>query len=141
MKEYFETFFPAGHNMRILLADDHRTNLELMAFCLEEHGFDNILMAGNGKEALEQYQESNDEIIVVVSDVQMPVMTGLELVRNLRSKPDTAEIPVVMLTARDFAIEDSQKKELNISACVSKPFSPRELLQSVEEVLKESVAV
>jgi CheY-like chemotaxis protein len=71
----------------------------------------------------------------------MPVMTGLELVENLRNQPDTAEIPVIMLTARGFAIEDRQKEELNISAFLSKPFSPRELLQSVEEVLKETVAV
>ena len=124
--------------LKVLVVDDEIHIVQVVAIKLRNNGFE-VFTCENGAQALQLASKEKPDI--VITDVQMPVMTGLELVQNLRSKPDTAGIPVIMLTARDFAIEDRQKKELNISACVSKPFSPRELLQSVEEVLKESVAV
>jgi len=122
--------------LKVLVVDDEIHIVQVVAIKLRNNGFD-VITCENGAQALEIV--SNAKPNVIVTDFQMPVMTGLELVENLRNQPDTAEIPVVMLTARGFAIEDRQKEELNISACLSKPFSPRELLQSVEEVLKESV--
>jgi CheY-like chemotaxis protein len=124
--------------LKVLVVDDEIHIVQVVAIKLRNNGFD-VITCENGAQALEI--ASNEKPDVIVTDFQMPVMTGLELVENLRKQPDTAEIPVVMLTARGFAIEDRQKEELNISACLSKPFSPRELLQSVEEVLKETVAV
>ena len=78
---------------------------------------------------------------VIITDLQMPIMTGLELVEKLRSNVDTAAIPVMMLTARGFAIEDDVREKLRISVCLSKPFSPRELLQNVQQVLQQNAAV
>jgi CheY-like chemotaxis protein len=68
----------------------------------------------------------------------MPVMDGLELIKNLRKQEQTAQIPVIMLTARDFAIEPKTIEQLKISACLNKPFSPRELLGKVEEVIAQT---
>ena len=65
----------------------------------------------------------------------MPVMTGLELVEKLRQHQETKDIPVIMLTARNFAIPKEQQEELQISDCLSKPFSPKELLGNIEDVL------
>ena len=124
--------------LKVLVVDDEIHIVQVVAIKLRNNGFD-VITCENGAQALEIASKENPNVIV--TDFQMPVMTGLELVENLRNQPDTAEIPVIMLTARGFAIEDRQKEELNISACLSKPFSPRELLQSVEEVLKESVPV
>ena len=122
--------------LKVLVVDDEIHIVQVVAIKLRNNGFD-VITCENGAQALKI--ASNEKPDVIVTDFQMPVMTGLELVENLRNQPDTAEIPVIMLTARGFAIEDRQKEELNISACLSKPFSPRELLQSVEEVLKEAV--
>jgi two-component system alkaline phosphatase synthesis response regulator PhoP len=124
--------------LKVLVVDDEIHIVQVVAIKLRNNGFD-VITCENGAQALEIASKAKPNVIV--TDFQMPVMTGLELVENLRNQPDTAEIPVIMLTARGFAIEDRQKEELNISAFLSKPFSPRELLQSVEEVLKESVAV
>ncbi len=124
--------------IKVLVVDDEIHIVQVVAIKLRNNGFD-VITCENGAQALEL--ATNEKPNVIVTDFQMPVMTGLELVQNLRKQPDTADIPVVMLTARGFAIEDQQKEELKISACLSKPFSPRELLQSVEEVLKEAVAV
>jgi len=63
------------------------------------------------------------------------------LVENLRKDSETENIPVIMLTARGFAIEEEKRNELKISASLSKPFSPRELLQTIEEVIEQTTPV
>ena len=120
---------------KILVADDEIHIVQVVAIKLRNNGFE-VITAGNGREAFELASSEKPDLIV--TDFQMPAMTGLELIENLRSQPDTSEIPVIMLTARGFAIEDEKKQSLNISACLSKPFSPRELLQNVEQVLAQS---
>jgi CheY-like chemotaxis protein len=120
-----------------LVVDDEIHIVQVVAVKLRNNGFD-VITCENGAQALDL--ASNEKPDIVVTDFQMPLMTGLELVQNLRSQPDTADIPVVLLTARDFAVKNEQKESLKISACVSKPFSPRELLQTVEEVLKQAVS-
>jgi two-component system alkaline phosphatase synthesis response regulator PhoP len=123
--------------LKVLVVDDEIHIVQVVAVKLRNNGFD-VITCENGAQALELASNENPDIIV--TDFQMPVMTGLELIENLRSRPATADIPVILLTARGFAIEDGQKENLKISACVSKPFSPRELLQSIEEVLKQTVS-
>ena len=123
--------------LKVLVVDDEIHIVQVVAIKLRNNGFD-VITCENGAQALDL--ASNEKPDIVVTDFQMPLMTGLELVQNLRSQPDTADIPVVLLTARGFAIKNEQKENLNISACVSKPFSPRELLQTVEEVLKQAVS-
>jgi len=68
----------------------------------------------------------------------MPGMTGIELVEKLRGTDGLENIPVIVLTARDFAIEQDQQEKLNIAAYLSKPFSPKELLNRVENILESS---
>ncbi|MHC4126267.1 MAG: response regulator, partial [Planctomycetota bacterium] len=60
---------------------------------------------------------------------------GLELVRKLRDNADLKDTPVIMLTARGFAIEDGLLEDIQISEFLSKPFSPKELLRSIEDIL------
>ena len=120
---------------RALVVDDEIHIVQVVAIKLRNNGFD-VTTAENGAIALEYAKEIKPDIIV--TDFQMPVMTGLELVENLRKDPETADIPVIMLTARGFAIEDDKRQELKVSACLSKPFSPRELLASIEEVISQA---
>ena len=122
--------------LKVLVVDDEIHIVQVVAIKLRNNGYE-VITCENGAQAFQL--ASNEKPNVIVTDFQMPVMTGLELVENLRSNPDTADIPAILLTARGFAIQERQKEDLKISACVSKPFSPRELLQSIEEVLKESV--
>ena len=120
---------------KALVVDDEIHIVQVVAIKLRNNGFD-VTTAENGAVALEHVKADKPDIIV--TDFQMPVMTGLELIKNLRKDPETAEIPVIMLTARGFAIEEDEKKELNISSCLSKPFSPREVLKCIEETLQAS---
>ncbi|HML74460.1 MAG TPA: response regulator [Anaerohalosphaeraceae bacterium] len=121
---------------KALVVDDEFHIVQVVAIKLKNNGFD-VLTADNGAAAYTLAVQHKPDIIV--TDYQMPALTGLELIEKLRADEKTAAIPVIMLTARGFAIEDQQKQKLNIAACLSKPFSPREVLQTVEEVLKQTV--
>ena len=122
---------------KVLVVDDEVHIVQVVAIKLKNNGFD-VLTAENGADALDLAGRERPDVII--TDFQMPVMTGLELVRSLRGKPDTDRIPVIMLTARGFAVDDDQKEDLRISACLSKPFSPREVLQCIDEVINQNAA-
>ena len=116
----------------VLVVDDEIHIVHVVAIKLRNNGYE-VISADNGAEALELALREKPDIIV--TDYQMPIMTGLELVENLRRHDETKDIPVIMLTARSFAIEQEQQDALQISGCLSKPFSPRELLGNIEDVL------
>jgi two-component system alkaline phosphatase synthesis response regulator PhoP len=119
-------------NKKILVADDEIHIVQVVAMKFRNNGFE-VVTAENGTDAYKICCEEKPDLII--TDYQMPGMTGIELVEKLRQKPEFAEIPVIILTARGFAIEDDQKDKLGITECLSKPFSPKELLQHVENIL------
>lgn len=123
---------------KVLVVDDEIHIVHVVAIKLRNNDYE-VITAENGAEAFKLACEVNPDI--VVTDFQMPVMTGLELVEKLRQTEETKNTPVIMLTARNFAIEDEQKEKLQISECLSKPFSPKELLRSIEDILYDKAVV
>ena len=119
---------------RVLVVDDEMHIVHVVAIKLRNNGYE-VVTASNGAEAFEIACEEKPDIIV--TDYQMPVMTGLELVEKLRGSETMRDIPVILLTARSFAIEDGKKEDLGISQCLSKPFSPKELLENIEDILHQ----
>ncbi|MCK4887656.1 MAG: response regulator [Planctomycetes bacterium] len=117
---------------RVLVVDDEIHIVHVVAIKLRNNGYE-VLTAENGEQAYEIASVEKPDIIV--TDCQMPVMDGLELVKKLRSDEELKNIPVIMLTARSFDIDEDIKQNLNISECLSKPFSPKELLRNIEDVL------
>jgi len=117
---------------KVLVVDDEIHIVHVVAIKLRNNGYE-VITAENGAKAFELACQENPDIIV--TDFQMPVMTGVELVANLRANQQTKDIPVIMLTARSFAVEDDQAQDLQISEFLSKPFSPKELLKSIEDIL------
>jgi two-component system alkaline phosphatase synthesis response regulator PhoP len=117
---------------RVLVVDDEIHIVHVVAIKLRNNGYE-VLSADNGAEAFDL--ACNESPDIIVTDYQMPVMTGLELLEKLRQRQETKDIPVIMLTARSFAIPKEQQEDLRISGCLSKPFSPKELLGNIEDVL------
>ncbi len=78
---------------------------------------------------------------LVITDYQMPYLSGLELCARMRAEPELKNIPAIMLTARGFSINSSELDGTNIRELIPKPFSPREVLRIVQRVLQESEAV
>ena len=119
---------------KILVADNEFHVIQVVALKFRKNGF-NVFTAQDGASALDLAREHLPDAIVM--DLKLPIMSGYEFVENLRANDRTRNIPVVMLTARDFEINEEMLERLEISACISKPFSPRELVLTVKKVLKE----
>jgi two-component system alkaline phosphatase synthesis response regulator PhoP len=117
---------------KVLVVDDEIHIVHVVAIKLRNNGFE-VIAADNGAEGLKLALAEKPDIIV--TDYQMPVMTGIELVEQLRQNEDTKDTPVIILTARSFAIPQQQQDDLRISGCLSKPFSPKELLGNIEDIL------
>ena len=117
----------------VLLCDDEIHILRAAEFKLKRAGYE-VRIAGDGQEAWEMIAERTPDILI--SDYQMPRLDGFGLTRRVRENPATADLPILMLTAKGFEIDAEELAEKwNIIGVIAKPFSPRELLRTVNEVL------
>jgi DNA-binding response OmpR family regulator len=116
----------------ILVADDETHILNVVSLKLRNAGF-TVLTAQDGQEALEIALAERPDL--VITDYQMPLLSGLELSRRLHAEPATSGTPVILLTARGYLLEPRDTQESGITRMLSKPFSPRHLLATVSEVL------
>ncbi|HEY0191710.1 MAG TPA: response regulator [Kofleriaceae bacterium] len=119
---------------RVLVVDDSPAQRHYVADCLARQGFD-VVTADNGQTALARAQATRPAL--VVSDYEMPVMTGFELVHALRRDPELRQIPVIMLTARDSRRDMAQMRAAGASAYLVKPFSQDKCIALVERTLAE----
>ena len=116
----------------ILLVDDETHILNVVSIKLQNAGL-RVITAEDGREAYAlACQEQPD---LVITDYQMPLLSGVELCTKLRSDPRTCDIPAIILTARGFAIPEKDRTSGNIKHVIDKPFSPREVLACVHELL------
>ena len=118
---------------KILIADDEAHILHVVSMKLRNAGHE-VVTAMDGEEALELCAAEKPALII--TDYQMPVMTGLEFCKELRRREGLKDIPAIMLTARGFDIEPSEMIEAGIAAVMAKPFSPREILEKVTDLLE-----
>jgi CheY-like chemotaxis protein len=117
---------------RILVVDDEAHILHVLSLKLRNAGYE-VITAVDGEEAFELAGQELPDL--VITDFQMPYMTGLELCRALAGHAPTARIPVLILTARGYALDDEDLQLGNIRHVLTKPFSPRAVLQVVQQVL------
>ncbi|MBN2217972.1 MAG: response regulator [Pirellulales bacterium] len=120
---------------KVLLCDDEIPILRAAEFKIKKAGYD-VRIATDGEEAWDAIQEDCPDILV--TDYQMPRLDGLGLVVRLRENERTRDLPVLMLTAKGFELHgDELAQRLNIRELIPKPFSPRMLLETIENVLHE----
>lgn len=117
---------------KIVVADDEAHILHVVSMKLSNAGYE-VLTAMDGEEALELCTSELPDMLI--TDYQMPLKSGLELCKQLRNNPETKDIPAMMLTARGFDIEQGEMTDAGITAVFAKPFSPREILAKVNEIL------
>jgi CheY-like chemotaxis protein len=117
--------------MRVLLAEDNDALRQLFARVLERNGFE-VREASNGREALDCLAEYEPD--VVLTDLMMPEIGGIELIRRLRAMPSRAEIPVVIMTAA--ATNEARRDATRVGAVdlLEKPFDSRTLLDRVSSL-------
>jgi signal transduction histidine kinase len=112
------------HSRLILLAEDHQANIETISSYLKAHGY-RLIVAENGQEAIDLNQTHHPDIILM--DIQMPVMNGLEAIQQIRQKTDGNQVPIVAMTA--LAMSGDREKCLSAGAneYISKPVKLKEL--------------
>lgn len=117
----------------ILVADDDPILVEILKFRLEGAGH-SVSVATNGEEALAAARENRPHLIVL--DSMMPVLSGPEVLAELKADPDLSTIPVVMLTARDGEADIVAGLEGGASEYLTKPFIPQELLVRISGLIE-----
>lgn len=123
------------HKPLILVADDESHVLHVVSLKLAQAGCD-VLTAENGREALEAAQQH--DINLLITDHQMPLLSGIELARRLAADDATSHIPVMLLTARGYTLRSKQLTGTRIAHVLTKPFSPTDLIDHVKRLIVEA---
>jgi DNA-binding response OmpR family regulator len=118
---------------RVLLCDDEIHIIRAAEFKLARAGFD-VECVSDGQFGWEAIERQAPDL--VITDCQMPRLGGLQLIERIRANPTLKDLPVMMLTAKGFELSSEEMAQRwNVLAIIAKPFSPRDLLRRVEEVL------
>ncbi|MTI79507.1 MAG: response regulator transcription factor [Firmicutes bacterium] len=121
---------------KILVVDDELNIIELIRFNLEKEGH-TVLSARDGFSGLKLSEEERPDLIVL--DIMLPEMDGIEVCRKIRSSKDISNTPIIMLSARSETLDKVLGLEIGADDYVTKPFSPRELVARIKASLRRSV--
>ena len=113
----------------VLIVDDLKAQLNLISGYLTEEGFQ-VTTAENGSEALVKASAQNFDL--VITDLVMPEMSGLEFCRKLKKNPETANIPVIACTTKDRDMDKKWAKKQGVVAYLVKPFTREEMITTVK---------
>lgn len=123
----------ALHGLKVLLAEDNELNMEIAEFFLEDMGAE-TMQAWNGKEAVEAFRNSAPgEIGVILMDIMMPVMDGLEAVQRIRAldRPDAKTVPIIAMTANAFSEDVERSRKAGMTEHLSKPLNAETLKRAI----------
>ncbi len=119
----------------VLLVEDEPAQREVLSYNLEAEGF-RVVQAGNGEEALVLVDEVSPDVVVL--DWMMPNVSGIEVCRQLKTRPDTRSLPIIMLSARSEEVDRVRGLETGADDYVVKPYSLVELMARVRTQLRRS---
>ena len=123
-----------GQGRQVLVADDDPVVVDLVCQLLEEDGF-SVRSAAHGREALDEIGRQRPDVLLL--DLMMPVMDGFETLQQLRANPDTRDLPVVVITAKDLSPEEREELQRSTSRVIEKNGLDRErILRELRESLK-----
>ena len=119
----------------VLIVEDDRNIAELLQMYLEKEGYA-VTVAADGAQGLSKFRAINPDLVLL--DVMMPVMSGLQMLSALRESPETVDVPVIMLSARQEVEAKVEGFSIGANDYLAKPFSPRELLARLRAVLRRA---
>ncbi len=123
---------PANTNMKILVVDDFQTMRRIIKNYLRQLGFNNVEEAEDGDVALEKLKES--EFDFVITDWNMPKMTGIDLLKKIRAANNFKNIPVLIITAEAEKENVVQAAQAGVNDYIVKPFTPEVLQTKIEKI-------
>lgn len=119
---------------RVLIVDDEANIVASLEFLMRQKGYD-VRVAGNGVEALAAVADFNPDLMLL--DVMMPQMSGYDVCQKVRAGPDGHRVKIVMVSAKGREVEVSKGLAVGADAYVTKPFSTRDLVAQIQELLAE----
>lgn len=122
------------NKIRIMIVDDDSTTRKILSLYVKQKGFE-VVTAENGLEALEKL--ASEQVTLIMTDLNMPIMDGLEFIRNLKANPAFAEIPVMMVTTESDDEERQKAMEAGAIAYLVKPVSGAAVADHVKDILKK----
>jgi two-component system, chemotaxis family, chemotaxis protein CheY len=117
----------------VLVVDDSTSMRQMVSFTMKEAGFD-VIEGGNGQEAIARVQGKS--VNLVITDLNMPVMDGMTMIRQLRAKSEFKFTPILMLTTESQQEKKMEGKAAGATGWIVKPFNPEQLLQVVNKVVR-----
>lgn len=123
---------------KILVVEDEATQILLLQSRLRAHGFD-VVCAMNGEEGVRKAYAERPDLILL--DVVLPRMTGIEVCGRLKDAEETRAIPIVLVTASGMQDLEERCKALGADGCLVKPYQPSELLEKIHAILPDPAAV
>lgn len=119
---------------RILVIDDHKETLRLTTLILKRRAYE-VMTAESGKEGIEMALDSVPDLVLL--DIMMPDMNGLDVCRAFRADPTLSAVPIMMFTARTQIEDEDEAREAGANEYITKPTRPKELLERVGEALEK----
>ena len=123
--------------MSILVVEDESALAEVLRYNLESEGF-KVAVAHDGRSAMEQLEDTHPDLVIL--DWMLPAMSGLDICRTMRRRPELRDVPVIMLTAKGEEYDRVRGLDAGADDYVVKPFSPKELIARVRAVLRRTKA-
>ena len=120
--------------MKVLVVDDSPTMRRIVVQMVKRLGYGEVVEAGDGQEALSRLQAEAD-IGLVLSDWNMPIMNGLELVQAIRADANYAKLPVLMVTTRNMKEDIVIAMKAGVNNYITKPFDPKTIKEKIDKVL------
>lgn len=120
--------------MRFLIVDDSPTMLRIIRNALQKIGYDDIVEAEDGEDALGKLEDADPDFLV--TDWNMPNMNGVDLTNNIRNHPQYSDIPVLMITTRGMKEDVKTAMEAEVNNYIVKPFEPEVLKEKIDSCLE-----
>lgn len=117
---------------KIMTVDDSSSVRQMVKFALNEAGYE-VLEASDGKDALSKLQ---GEVDMIITDLNMPNMDGIELIKQVRSDSEYKFLPIVMLTTESEETKKTEGKKAGATGWIVKPFKPDQILGVIKKVMK-----
>ena len=120
---------------RILVVDDEIYIVHILEFTLTMEGYE-VLTAADGEEALRRLEQDRPDLVVL--DIMMPKVDGYEVLRRIRADEEFRQLPVILLSAKGRPIDRETGLEIGADDYIVKPFSPRRLLEKIQDLLERA---
>ncbi len=124
-------------SLHVLVAEDEPSNAEIVQVILESEGH-HVTICMDGARVLELCHQQNRHFDIILMDILMPVMDGLETTRHLRMDPRTREVPIVCVSAKASGSDQEKGREAGCNAYVTKPYKRRTLLAEIRQALVQT---